>query len=101
MEDAKDGNGGNKAMIMVQEVKIDLLLDGQKQINELLQDYFGPEGVCPKTRARIAIDHNKNAADISNIKTNIKGLWTVFTFVAVSIAGILIDIVKGAISISK
>ena len=96
MTEPNSGNG-NKQLIAVQEVKIDQLLQNQIETKELLERYFGAEGVCYKARTEATKERTNNANEISNIKTHLKGLWTITTFIIVCLVGVFVDILKGAL----
>jgi hypothetical protein len=80
----------NGANIQVLETKIDLQTDLIAGQTKLLEAYFGPDGICPRERSA-------SAACASSVRTHIKGLWTVVSLIALTIIGIVVDIVKGAI----
>jgi hypothetical protein len=74
-----DSNGGNstKLKVEVQETKIDSLVDGQKEILDILKTYFGPEGICPRERAANEAFRVEVTQRRETIYTHIRGLWAV------------------------
>jgi hypothetical protein len=89
-----DGNNGNKIAIAVQEEKIDNILELLKQQNAVLNIYFGADGICPNERAATAVSIAESDAAVSNIRTHIKGLWAIVTFIVGVLVTIAIDVIK-------
>jgi hypothetical protein len=83
MTDTSNNGNGTKLKVEVQETKIDSLMEGQKEILEILKTYFGPDGICPKERSEMAAFKTEVKTKRETIYTHIRGLW----FVVVALGG--------------